>query len=151
MLHLVKATVSCQKQFQKAEFCSRTGQGGEMVNTRRLRIQLFQSDRSWPYISDNTLHEWRTGMEVIIYGKGCNKSLDGGTFLKAFYGAPCWTLGELRRFRDAFSAGGISCLKKLPSEKSLSATGQLGKQFKRKRAVQEVNSDEPLAKRSMIE
>jgi hypothetical protein len=115
---------------------------------KTLRIQLFKSAIAWPYISDTTLTEWRAGLETIIFLKGFNKYLEGRTFLKAFHGAPCWTLAELRSFRDAFLRAGISCLKKLPSEKSLNSTGRLGNQLKRVRGMFD---DEHLGKKMKYE
>jgi hypothetical protein len=110
---------------------------------KTLRIQLFESGSAWPYISDTTLTEWRAGLETIIFRKGCNKYLQGGTFLKAFHGAPCWTIAELRSFRDAFAHAGITCLEKLPTEKSLCAVGGLGNKAKRFRDVQEASANSP--------
>ncbi len=102
---------------------------------KTLRIQLYQSDVSWPWISSTTLDEWRTGPDVTLYAKGPDKFLAGGTFLKAFHGAPCWTIAELRRFRDAFMHAGISCPKKLPTSNSLKGHGTLGQSRKRARDV----------------
>lgn len=114
---------------------------------KTLRICLHGSG-DWPWVSDLTLDEWRTGPEVVLWriDRDLNRFLEGGTFLKAFYGAPCWTPVELRRFRDAFLAAGVKCLKKIPSAKKLRAVGELGRPLMREVPAE----DEPPSKKNKL-
>jgi hypothetical protein len=58
------------------------------------------SMHKWPCIKDGD--DW-TGDETVIFEKG----YEIRTFLKAFRGAPCWTMEEIGIFTEAFAMIGI--------------------------------------------
>ena len=53
----------------------------------------------WPFITNSSVFEqWRFSDEVLLPASSRRES----TFLKAFHGAPTWTLSELLIFKSAF-------------------------------------------------
>lgn len=90
------------------------------LKTMRFGFQRFGD---WPRINDDTLEVWRhpepiwSTLVPPTKKKGPVK-ISGGSFLKAFYGAPCWTLDELAKFGSALGTIGIT-MKKVPKEKDL--------------------------------
>jgi hypothetical protein len=92
------------------------GNQGEPWKTLRFH---FYSNKGggggWPWIKDDTLEKWRNEGAKDIWPldpkqKGQKKACrEGGTFLKALFGAPCWTTQELAKFKKAFKDNGITC------------------------------------------
>jgi hypothetical protein len=104
----------------------------------------------WPIIDQNnpsrTLEDWGSSNPEVIwkderevinqYGSGRGKTkfaLGSGvwldTFLKAYYGAPCWTVSELSLVAACFEKVGFERIKKgklLPQGAKLVQTGELG-------------------------
>lgn len=75
----------------------------------------------WPHISKDIIDVWENSKEEqVIWPKQTEK---GWLYLKAYYGAPCWTLHELKIFMRIFETVGIHCSKRsLPSKKELKDT-----------------------------
>lgn len=67
----------------------------------------------WPRIKENTYAEWSVSDEVLFPEKTI-----GETFLKAFDGAPVWTMEELMILKVCYEHCGIMC-KKMPKAKTL--------------------------------
>ena len=87
----------------------------------------FPHDGQWPTISDNLIEEWKTGQEQIIFkSENNNKDLILSLRLKAFYGAPCWTLQELRILEECFQKIGFLRKGQFPLQKSLKEYGESG-------------------------
>lgn len=62
-------------------------------------IRLCFPPNKWPWIEpDTTLKSWENDNTVIYPGT----KQEWETFLKAFYGAPCWTLEELNALSSVF-------------------------------------------------
>jgi len=80
----------------------------------------------WPWLSHPDLNgSLRECDDQVVFDDFRSKSFD--TFLKAFHGAPCWTLKELRVFVVAIEKNTSMTLKKMPTAKSLICTrGNLG-------------------------
>lgn len=74
---------------------------------KALRFEL-NNDGDWPQIQATSLQQWRDGPEETIWPVGRTGKRNGGTFLKAFHGAPCWTVEEVENFRDAFQSYGVT-------------------------------------------
>jgi hypothetical protein len=68
----------------------------------------------WPWIgrvdADGLIREWQTSADKPIFAPRsspsgtCNTDIRIDTFLKAFRGAPVWTLDQLEKFEHAFTA-----------------------------------------------
>jgi hypothetical protein len=81
----------------------------------------------WPTIKRGD--DW-SGDETIIFEKG----YELGTYLKAFHGAPCWTMQELNVFTEAFASMDITLkprqkTKLAEMERDLICRGTLGVPF----------------------
>jgi len=64
-----------------------------------MRFDLYR----YPRITDATFDEWKQGPDRVL----CRKVKGSPTALKAFYGAPLWTLRELDTIRDCLHSLGI--------------------------------------------
>lgn len=80
----------------------------------RLCVSGMWSQKSWPIVSKNYLSEW-TGSNDIILDKNDKITL----FLKSFYGAPVFTLEELKIWEECFNQIGLKKVGKYPTKKSL--------------------------------
>ena len=72
----------------------------------------------WPFIREDTLQQWRDDPPKVIWrlieGK---KKIECDLFLKAFYGAPCWTQEEVNKLVRCLTAVGCRCTKvKIPKK-----------------------------------
>ncbi len=79
----------------------------------------------WPWIKEGGA-AWRAGAadaDTVLWR--LDASTAGSTFLKAFEGAPDWTLAELRAVASVFESHGFKCAK-LPREKTLVTTTRYG-------------------------
>jgi len=83
----------------------------------------------WPRICAQTLDEWRAHEAgTIIWQPHDQKHipqgvLEGGSYLKAFYGAPCWNKTELSKMVLALETIGIHSTK-LPSNTKMKTSGR---------------------------
>ena len=77
-------------------------------------VDCGKSNGKWYTINDNYISEW-TGNNDIIFDKKNKFTL----FLKSFYGAPLFTLEELKLWEECFNQIGIVKVGKYPSKKSL--------------------------------
>lgn len=84
------------------------GKEDKMYKTMRhhLRTKDYQSIRSWPSIDKNVMTQWKNN-PVILIPSGCY----AGTKLKAFNGAPVWTVEEINLFCEIVAKYGIKCTK----------------------------------------
>lgn len=81
--------------------------------TMRHHVTLNNKDVKWPWITPNTVFEWKDSQEILW---PINSECD--TFLKAFRGADIWTLEQLKIFSKVFEFYGIKT-KKMPTKTSL--------------------------------
>jgi hypothetical protein len=68
----------------------------------------------WPAIEPGvTLKEWENDATIIhdCTDRYSMKKKEWNTFLKAFYGAPCWTLQELNAFSAVLKNHGFHLVK----------------------------------------
>jgi hypothetical protein len=82
-------------------------------------MRLHARGGEWPWIRGGETERWE-GDETVIYSdlKGAS------TTLKAFDGAPAWTLGEVRDVVDALAGCGVTVLKKsIPAARDLVSVG----------------------------
>jgi len=81
----------------------------------------------WPWIT--CVDGWRGGTEIVFTGQVMR------TYLKAFYEAPCWTVGELEKWHCAWARVGAKVVRKslYPKHKYVSREGCLGNKPVRKR------------------
>ena len=95
------------------------GKTGEMYKSLRHHLRNPKTMRqiTWPYVPDNVMDAWElSDREITSAGAMAD------TTLKAFYGAPLWTIAELRLIQKVFARFGINCTH-FPSKKSLSSPG----------------------------
>ncbi len=81
----------------------------KMYKTFRHHINLGTSGNyiqvNWPWITEESLKKWKDSNDLLIPEKS-----RATTVLKAFYGAPIWTLKELKIFKEILSEFGIKCV-----------------------------------------
>jgi len=70
------------------------------IGTNKYGVTVF----IWPWITPTTQGEWRHSDAIII-----REGMIASTTLKAFIGAPEWTLAELRACKGVFEEFGIQC------------------------------------------
>jgi hypothetical protein len=75
--------------------------------TIRINVQGF------PWITPSTMEEWEND-ETILISVGTKSN----TFLKAYDGAPAWSIGELEYYKEVLEKNGIKCTK-MPTARSL--------------------------------
>lgn len=87
------------------------------LDNGRKTMRLFFD---WPWVNDDVMEKWNSAPEADeeIISKGKNKE-EISTFLKSFYGAPAWTLEELKIFENCFSEIGLVRKGKYPTKVSL--------------------------------
>ena len=88
--------------------------GNNWYKSVRLCVSHGESKGKWYWINNNYLSEW-SGNDDIIFDKNNKFTL----FLKSFYGAPLFTLEELKIWEECFNQIGILKVGKYPSKKSL--------------------------------
>lgn len=96
-------------------------------------VRFHMVHGQWPIIQRDTLDQWRINPPVEIWtlpprlGRDRAHTLEGSTFFKAFYGAPCWTRESAGLVMDALNSVGFKCIKSsLPKNKDLQSFGELG-------------------------
>ena len=87
----------------------------EMYKTIRIQLGFMNNRDKWPWIQNEMIEKWESEPESKIITKDEIIS----TFLKAFHGAPVWTIEELEIFENCFSEIGLKRKGKYPSKKSL--------------------------------
>lgn len=101
------------------------GKRGDMLKTMRMHMYTKKGRFSggefikWPWIEDDmdVLTEWTASPDTgILIPSGATAD----TTLKAFKGAPVWTVIELGLVRQVMANYGVRC-KKMPSAKILSS------------------------------
>lgn len=104
-------------KFVSGDYGSMTGElDGKIYKTMRHFISSRPeciSGYQWPRISYRTVDEWRDSNEYII-----PQGYYATTYLKAFNGAPAWTLLELQVIAGVLARFGVE-VSKMPSAKSL--------------------------------
>jgi len=80
------------------KFKSFTGKNGPYKSIR------FLQNTSWPYIDE----QWKEGETDVVI----NKNMRIDLFLKAFDGAPKWTLEEKNLFKKCLANNGFVCSKR---------------------------------------
>lgn len=84
----------------------------QMDNEHGYKTIRFHLDH-FPWVSSTIMNEWENDETTLI----CNGTILYTT-LKAFEGAPAWTVQELQHYKEVFEHFGINC-KKMPSARSL--------------------------------
>lgn len=84
------------------------------VRFERSHVGYKECKGEWYWVNDNYLSEW-TNNDDVIFDINQKFSLS----LKSFYGAPPFTLEELKIWEDCFNKIGITRVGKYPSKKSL--------------------------------
>lgn len=70
----------------------------------------------WPYIHERTVMvDWESDESILVYKSKQNRIY---TYLKAYHGAPAWTVDELNKFKKCFKQFGIHCYR-IPSKTKL--------------------------------
>lgn len=82
----------------------------------------------WPSFTETptaTLTAWWTDDARVIFPLDREKKNSArGSLLKSFYGAPVWTVAELRKVAAAFEAVGLDCVRStIPGARKLSEEG----------------------------
>lgn len=96
-------------------FRSWPGKDPEKNKKQYKTIRFNCADRKWPMIEpDVTLRDWNLPGErdVVVYPSevyGVGQMIH--TFLKAYYGAPCWTLKELNALSAVLRDHGLFLVK----------------------------------------
>lgn len=80
----------------------------------RLCVNNGYSKGKWYWVSDNYLPEWSESNDIIF-----NKNEQFTIYLKSFYGAPLFTIEELKIWEECFNQIGITKIGKYPTKKSL--------------------------------
>jgi len=89
---------------------------------KSIRFHRYRGTGSWPWLAHasdliKNRHSWATKDAVIIWSADTGPYANGRksqrlvlqTYLKAMYGAPCWTKAEVRKLADAFESEGFTC------------------------------------------
>jgi len=77
-----------------------------------MRLGIYPSLKSrWPWVD---VEKWKSSPVTVI-----QPDMELQTFLKAFEGAPVWTLEELNLFEQCFTEYGLVRKGKNPTNKSL--------------------------------
>tara|TARA_B100001059_G_C17761401_1_gene543052 strand:+ start:303 stop:761 length:459 start_codon:yes stop_codon:yes gene_type:complete len=84
------------------------------IGYKTVRFALAQCRLKWPWINDNYLSEW-TGSNDVLF----KKNEKWPTILKSYYGAPPFTIEELKILVECFNEVGIVKVGRYPSKKSL--------------------------------
>ncbi len=98
---------------------------GRMYKTMRHRLVYnnrlgMRTCISWPWIGgDETIEAWKLDESVLI-----PSGTESDTFLKAFHGAPCWSIAELILVREVFLKHGIKSAKMPKQGDLLSSSGK---------------------------
>ena len=90
----------------------------KMYKTLRIWIDKQPIDK-WPWITETTFDEWKKNNEEH---KIISKDRDLRTFLKAFYGAPIWTIYELEIVKECIENVGIQVIMKTSPKKKFLST-----------------------------
>lgn len=93
-----------------------TGGPDNMYGDYDNKGKVYKSMRhhlGWQWIKKNTHEEWKESKDKL-----CSENTISETFLKAFDGAPVWTMDELNILKNCFESVGIVC-KKMPKKKDL--------------------------------
>jgi hypothetical protein len=80
----------------------------------RLCVNSGDSKGKWYWINENVISEWSDNNDIIFH-----KNTKFIIFLKSFYGAPLFTLDEIKIWEECFNQIGIVKVGKYPSKKSL--------------------------------
>lgn len=102
---------------------------------KTFRFNFSHTSGKWPWVERNgQVESWRNSREEVIWSpprrdagikrKKEDQKLKGTTYLKAFYGAPVWTMAELKMFQVALESVGIA-IRKFPSVKRLKHPGEI--------------------------
>ena len=87
------------------KFISFSNKTNKMYKT--LRIHIDNQKFYYPFIDEKTvINSWLNDNDILI-----TANMKGHTFLKAFDGAPSWTLEELNIFKNVFKTFGAICNK----------------------------------------
>lgn len=84
---------------------------GKVDNQYKSFRLHFNQYGDWPRITDNTLKTWTDKESFVIWrGNGETQKYRGGSYIKAFRGAPKWTKDDKYKFSIALADGNILTL-----------------------------------------
>ncbi len=81
---------------------------------RGYKSVRFHADK-WHWVRENVMTEWSGNHELVLKDKR-----KFGTFLKAFQGAPVFTMEELKIWEECFAQIGVTRVGRYPAKKYLS-------------------------------
>ena len=90
------------------------GFDNKWYKTVRLRVYDGNIKGKWYWINENVMSEWHKNNDMIF-----DKNQRFTIFLKSFYGAPLFTIEELKLWEYCFNQIGIVRVGRYPSKKSL--------------------------------
>lgn len=90
------------------------GFDNKWYKTVRLRVYDGNIKGKWYWVNENVMSEWSENNDIIF-----DKNQRFTIFLKSFYGAPLFTIEELKLWEDCFNKVGIVRVGRYPSKKSL--------------------------------
>lgn len=101
----------------------------KQYKTIRFGVDRNSGGSGWPWIREDTFEKWKSDEKdnllfasTASISSKANASMEMkmGTFLKAFNGAPVWTIEELAKVEECFAKIGFRRSGKRPAKKSLS-------------------------------
>jgi len=88
----------------------------------RLGVNYHNTDGQWYWVNkEEVLQEWIESNDIIF-----KKGTSFNTILKSLYGAPPFTIDELKIWEKCFNQVGVYKVGKYPSIKRLKTKGLLG-------------------------
>jgi hypothetical protein len=105
-------------------------EGENQYKTMRFHFSNGAQGR-WCWLEPGVdyISKWRQDPAQVIFSPlnsaRMRSKVEGSLFLKAFYGAPCWNIDELRRVKQVFEDVGFN-VTRMPTARALCAHGDLG-------------------------
>lgn len=81
---------------------------------KTMRLHTITELGKYGWINKNVMEEWKNSEDIL-----CNNNQKIGTTLKAFYGAPLWTINELKMFEKCFNIIGWKIVSSYPTKEDL--------------------------------
>jgi hypothetical protein len=98
---------------------------GHVYALKTMRFQMSQDN--WPRIEKDTFSNWEENDPVVLWQEKKEAKLRGALYLKAFYGAPCWTPLSVTHIVNALQSVGFKCAKSsVPKKSRMENYGNLG-------------------------
>ena len=85
-----------------------------VVPYKTVRFSNGNGRIKWCWINNNVMSEWTNNSDIVFV-----KNEKINTFLKSLFGAPLFTIDELKSWEECFNTIGIVSVGKYPTQKSL--------------------------------